>query len=147
MLNTFFQRPGTPNKTQKELCCCRSVAQYCSAFHRQTTLNTHDVSVFATFPPANCNVLKTICLFMSLLEDNTMKTAHHIIVFPIFLFELSDKRFEHVTALIAESCTANRRFATKCSNPLIGCSSHYFNLPFVGSYLRTKTSSHERNCI
>lgn len=88
----------------------------------------HYVAVFARFPAANESGFESVCLTMSPMEDETTQTADEYIESLFHVLAVFDMSFHNVTALIGDRCSSNQSIATMLRNPLIGCSSHCFQV-------------------
>lgn len=65
---------------------------------------------------------------MAPLQDETTPGADEYINFLNFLSSVHGKTMENVVAIIGDNCNVNQSISNKLSIPLIGCSSHRFQL-------------------
>lgn len=95
-------------------------------FGEQNTIDAHYVDVFVTFVSANCNDFDSVCLNMSLMEDEATQTADKHNEFLSYTLGVFDKNFDNATELNADSCCTNRSIVIKLRKLLIVCSSYRF---------------------
>ncbi len=90
--------------------------------------STHYIALFASFPVNNELRYSTRLLSFSPLEDDSNLNAEEHISFMNYVLDLYGKSCSNVRALIDDNATVNRSISSKTDIPLIGCSSHRFNL-------------------
>ena len=90
--------------------------------------DTHYVACFASYFREVANGYTLAVLGFSPLEDEASQSAKHHYEYIEFVLSLFERSFDNVVAVIGDNCTCNKSLANLIGCPLLGCSSHRFNL-------------------
>ena len=110
-------------KIEKEL-----PSLFALAFDGWSNGSNHFVATFASFTTDNDNGYKQVLLSFLTLEDETTQSADEHCKHLDYVLRCYNKSWSNFAALIGDNCSVNKRVATNCSVPLIGCASHRYNL-------------------
>lgn len=97
-------------------------------FDGHTTLETHYVTVFATYPSGTTLGYGYVCLALSPLEDETTQDSDEHIRLSKCLLSVFGKGESNVVLLFGDNCSLNRSITKELDIPLLGCASHRSNL-------------------
>ena len=89
--------------------------------------STHFIGIFAVFSSAK-DITKQHLLAFTPLLDETDLSAHSQSALIIDTLELYEKDISNVVCIIGDNCSTNKSVANILGVPLVGCSSHRFNL-------------------
>lgn len=89
---------------------------------------THFVGIFASFPDSSENgYAARLLAFSPMGDESSLNSAEHY-GFMTFVLTTFGKTWENVICIIGDNCSTNKAVANLAEKPLIGCSSHRFNL-------------------
>lgn len=97
-------------------------------FVRQTTPEAYYVAAIANFPANDKKRFDSVCLAFSLLDDETTHDVHEYDQFLSFVIGLFGKSNEGIVAFAGDNCNINRAISNHVDVPLIGSTSHRFQL-------------------
>lgn len=97
-------------------------------FDGWSSLGSHFVSIFASFPFENSLGYKVVLLAVSPMEnEDSLSSAEHL-DFLKYTLSIYGKSIENVVAMVGDNENTNKAFARLAGCPFIGCASHRFNL-------------------
>lgn len=102
--------------------------KFALVFDGWSSIDSHYMGMFATFPSDNKDGFKKLLLAFSPFEDETSQNSDQHIQFCNFVLTLYNKTLDNVVALIGDNCSTNKAFARKADRKFVGCYSHRFNL-------------------
>ena len=88
--------------------------------------DTHFLAIFASFMYEGFR--KQVLLSFSPCLDESSQTADEHLKLLESALEYYNKSLKNVCALIGDNCATNKRLASLCGIPLVGCFSHILNL-------------------
>lgn len=86
--------------------------------------DAHHVDDFATYPSANFNDFKSVCLASSPIKNEKIQTASEHIVILSYTKGFVGKSFDKVTILVAVTYSTDKKIDIKLRRPLIGSLSY-----------------------
>jgi hypothetical protein len=107
--------------------------------------STHFIGIFAVFSSAK-EITKQHLLAFTPLLDETDLSADSQSALIIDTLELYGKDISNVVCIIGDNCSTNKSVANILGVPLVGCSSHRFNLA-VNFFLKDFENILNKVCI
>ena len=89
--------------------------------------STHYVAVYASYLDKNGKVERVLLSFTPFLDESSYTAYDHKKLIKMVL-RIFGRKLLNVICLIGDNCATNRKLASECQLPFIGCAAHRFNL-------------------
>ena len=86
------------------------------------------------FFPSKAGRTKYFFLVFAPLVDKTSYTADNFLELLEFVLSVYNKSFENVSFIVCDNENLNKSIARRMGKPMLGCSSHRFNLAVKSTY-------------
>lgn len=129
--NTLKKYVGAVTKSVEKIISDLLPSKFSIIIDGWTKKSTHFIGIFAAYSSATPNGYETVLLAFSpmLVETGFSANAHIDLI--EFVLEVYGKSLDNVVSICADNAEVNKAVASRCNLPLVGCSSHRFNLAIM----------------